>query len=55
MDAIQAWPVPTKKKQVQAFFGFANYYCRFILNYSAKVKLLTELTKDIPFSWGIQQ
>ena len=55
MDAIQAWPVPTKKKQVQAFLGFANYYCCFILNYTAKVKPLTELTKDVPFSWGTQQ
>ena len=35
--------------------GFANYYRRFILNYSAKVKPLTELTKDVPFSWGTQQ
>ena len=55
MDAIQAWLVPTKKKQVQAFLGFANSYRRFILNYSAKLKPLTELTKDVSFSWGTQQ
>ena len=55
MDAIQAWLVPTKKKQVQAFLGCVNYYRRFILNYSAKVKPLTELTKDVPFSWSTQQ
>ena len=55
MDAIQGWLVPSKKKQVQAFLGFANYYYSFILNYSAKVKMLTELTKDVPISWGTQQ
>ena len=30
------WPIPTKKKEVQAFLGFANYYLRFIVNYCAK-------------------
>ena len=49
MDAIQAWLVPTKKKQVQAFLRFTNYYYRFILNYLAKVKPLTEFTEDILF------
>ena len=37
VNAIQDWPTPTKKKQVQAFLDFANYYRRFIKNYSAKV------------------
>src|SRR5258706_12387461 len=50
VNAIQNWPTPTKKKQVQAFLGFANYYRCFIRNYLAKVKPLTELIKDIPFS-----
>ena len=50
VNVIQDWPTPTKKKQVQAFLGFANYYCWFIKNYSAKVKPLMELTKDIVFS-----
>ena len=55
VDVIQDWPASSKKKQVQAFLGFANYYRRFIQNYSARVKPLTELTKDVPFSWGEQQ
>ena len=54
VNVIQDWPMPTKKKQVQAFLRFANYYRRFIKNYSVKVKPLTELTKDIPFSWKAQ-
>ena len=55
VDAIVKWKMPTKKKEVQAFLGFANYYRWFIKNYSAKVKLLIELTKDVPFSWNEQQ
>ena len=55
IDAVLEWQTPTKKKEVQAFLGFTNYYRRFIANYSAKVKPLTELTKDVPFSWGHQQ
>jgi len=49
------WPVPTKKKEVQAFLGFANYYRQFIVNYSWKTRPLIELTKDVPFSWGSEQ
>jgi len=26
LEVIAKWPVPTKKKEVQAFLGFANYY-----------------------------
>ena len=52
VNEILQWQTPTKKKEIQAFLGFANYYYRFIHNYSAKVKPLTELTKDVPFSWG---
>ena len=55
VNTILQWQPPMKKKEVQAFLGFANYYRRFIYNYSAKVKPLTELTKDVPFSWGQQQ
>ena len=51
LEAMSKWPTPTKKKEVQAFLGFANYYPRFILNYSSKTRPLTELTKDVPFSY----
>ena len=36
---------------MQAFLGFANYYRRFIENYSAKARRLIDLTNDLPFSW----
>ena len=41
---MSKWPIPTKKKEVQAFLGFANYYRRFIVNESAKARLLIDLT-----------
>ena len=25
VNVVQDWPTPSKKKQVQAFLGFANY------------------------------
>src|SRR5438445_12967509 len=55
LETMSQWPIPTKKKEVQAFLGFANYYRRFILNYSAKAGRLIDLTKDVPFSWGHEQ
>ena len=56
LETMSQWPIPTKKKEVQAFLGFANYYRRFIVNYSAKARPLIDLTKDVRFTWGhIQQ
>jgi len=46
---IQDWPEPKKVKNIQSFLGFANFYRRFIFNYSDIVISLTRLTrKDIP-------
>ena len=36
LETMSQWPIPTKRKEVPAFLGFANYYRRFIANYSAK-------------------
>ena len=47
LETMSKWAVPTKKKEVQAFLGFANYYRRFIDKYSAQVRLLIDLTKDV--------
>ena len=49
---IQDWPEPKKVKDIQSFLGFANFYCRFIFNYSDIVIPLTRLTrKDIPWKF----
>jgi len=50
LEAMSKWPTPTKKKEVQAFLCFANYYRRFIANYSGKARPVIELTRDVPFS-----
>ena len=50
LETMSQWPVPTKKEDVQAFLAFANYYRRFIENYSAQARPLIDLTKDVPFS-----
>jgi len=42
---IQEWPEPKKVKDIQSFLGFANFYKRFIFNYSDIVIPLTHLTR----------
>jgi ADP-ribose pyrophosphatase YjhB (NUDIX family) len=43
--AIEEWPVPAKVKDVQSFLGFANFYRRFIQDFSKISKPLTSLIK----------
>ena len=45
---IEAWETPRNRREVQSFLGLANYYREFIINYAAKAKPLTELTKAKP-------
>jgi hypothetical protein len=53
VQAVENWETPEKLKEVQAFLGFANFYQRFIQNYSRIVQPLTKLTKKrVPFHWG---
>ena len=52
IKAILDWPIPRSVKAVQSFLGFANFYRRFIKDYSKLVSPLTGLTKkDTPFEW----
>jgi hypothetical protein len=51
--AIQEWPVPRTVKQVQSFLGFANFYRRFVNDFSRIAKPLTMLTrKELKWEWG---
>ena len=56
LDKIQTildWPEPRKVKDIQSFLGFANFYRRFIFNYSDIVVPLTRLTrKDAPWNFS---
>ena len=44
VQAIQDWPEPRKVKDIQSFLGFANFYRRFISDYSDIFVPLTRLT-----------
>jgi len=45
VDAVQSWERLKSLTEVQSFLGFANFYQRFIQNYSRIAGPLTELTK----------
>ncbi|XP_053563243.1 tyrosine--tRNA ligase, cytoplasmic isoform X1 [Bombina bombina] len=52
VEAVKHWPQPTDRKSLQRFLGFANYYRKFIKNFSTVVKPLTQLTGTThPFLW----
>ncbi len=55
IQGIAEWPIPAKKQQLQSFLGFTNFYQRFIKGYSKVVKLMTQLTGNNPWKWGIVQ
>ena len=46
IESILNWKTPTRVKDVQAFLGFANFYRRFIRDFSRLTKPLTDLTKN---------
>ena len=53
VQIIQDWPEPWKVKDIQSFLGFANFYRRFISNYSDFVIPLTRLTwKGTPWNFS---
>lgn len=42
--AVVEWPTPTTRKELQRFLGFANFYRRFIRDYSRVSAPMTALT-----------
>jgi hypothetical protein len=50
---VQDWPEPRKVRDIQSFLGFANFYRRFISDYSGIVVPLTRLTrKGVPWKFS---
>jgi hypothetical protein len=45
VKAILEWPEPTTVKETQSFLGFANFYRRFVKDYSRVATPLTNLTR----------
>ena len=53
VSAILEWPEPCKAKDIQSFLGFANFYRRFISNYSKITVPMTCLTcKGTPWDFS---
>jgi hypothetical protein len=51
VKAIAEWPIPTTVKQVESFLGFANFYRRFIQNFSIIATPLNELKSKKGENW----
>jgi len=53
---IRDWKEPTNVKGIQSFLGFANFYRRFIRDYSKITMPLSSLTrKEKAWEWGDKQ
>ncbi len=52
MKAIMNWQAPKSIKSVQSFIGFANFYWKFIKNFSNLVmSMIALIQKNTPFKW----
>ena len=52
IKAVKEWKIPTKIKNVESFLGFANFYQRFIQNFSYIAKPLNELKGKKEWMWN---
>ena len=56
LNGIAQWPIPSKVKDIRSFLGFANFYRRFISNYSTIARPLIDLTKkSLSWNWTSSQ
>src|ERR1700761_9113407 len=56
VSAVRDWPMPTTLKEVRVFIGFANFYRRFIKDFSTMACPFHNLTKkDVPQHWNQEQ
>uniref|UniRef100_A0A669CQG4 Gypsy retrotransposon integrase-like protein 1 n=1 Tax=Oreochromis niloticus TaxID=8128 RepID=A0A669CQG4_ORENI len=53
VKAVVNWPEPPNRRQLQRFLGFANFYRRFIRDFSRIALPLTQLTSPkLAFQWS---
>src|SRR5436190_19936232 len=47
VKTIEEWPEPRNYRDIQVFLGFANFYRRFITNFSMIASPLSDMLKGI--------
>ena len=52
INAVKAWPEPKSLRDIQVFIGFANFYRRFIQDFSKIAAPLTSILKTSPQPTG---
>jgi hypothetical protein len=52
---IRGWTIQKTKKDVQAVWGFCNFYCHFIKDFGKITKLMTLVTGNMELNWGVPQ
>ena len=51
VKAVKEWSTPTKIKKIESFLDFANFYRRFIKNFSYIAISLNKLKKKKEWNW----
>jgi len=51
VEVVLGWKTPESLTEVQSFLGFANFYRRFIQDYSRVARPRTQLTKGDEKEW----
>src|SRR5215469_6394837 len=51
VEAVRNWKSPNKKRELQQFLGFCNFFRRFIRGFSQVAKPLTRLTGNAEWEW----
>lgn len=52
IKSVQSWPTPQNATDVMRFLGLANFYRRFVRDFSKIAAPLSALTGNVPFVWS---